>query len=100
MICPVLAGGGVSVKLVEVVCRGVPVLATRYAARGLRLEPDPAIVLLDHPKDWVEFLNSTAAPELRWLSPSLGVTARFRPENHVERVSRFPQPLLAETELT
>jgi hypothetical protein len=94
MICPVLAGGGVSIKLAEAVGRGVPVLATKYAARGLPLDPDPAIVLLDSPEDWAEFLNSRAARDLRWLNPSPGNVSRFQPENHVDAVSRFVRPLL------
>jgi hypothetical protein len=89
MICPVLAGGGVSIKLAEAVCRGVPVLATRYATRGLPLDPDPAIVLRDSPEDWVEFLNSDAARELRWRSPSRQIVVRFLPDHHIAGVSRF-----------
>ena len=94
MICPVLAGSGVSIKLAEAVSRGIPVLATLYAARGLPLDPDPAIVLLDYAEDWVEFLNSAAARELRSLSPAPRNIACFQPETHVENVARFLRPLL------
>jgi hypothetical protein len=57
MICPIISGGGVSVKLAEAVYNGVPVLGTRFAARGLALDPHPSIVLLDTAREWVDFLN-------------------------------------------
>jgi hypothetical protein len=89
MICPVFAGGGISVKLAEAVCRGVPVLATRYSARGLPIDSDPAIVLRETAGEWIEFLNSGAARELGRLSPSPRMIARFLPENHVDRFAHF-----------
>lgn len=89
MICPVFGGGGVSVKLAEAVCRGLSVLATRYATRGLPIDPDPAIVLRESASEWIEFLNSSAARELRHLSPSPRIIARFLPENHAGRLAEF-----------
>ena len=89
MICPVFAGGGVSVKLAEAVCRGLPVLATRYATRGLPIDPDPAIVLRESASEWIEFLNSEAARELCRLSPSPRIIARFLPDNHAGRLADF-----------
>jgi hypothetical protein len=95
MICPVFAGGGVSIKLVEAVCRGVPVLATRYAKRGLPIDSDPAIILRETSTEWIEFLNSDAAREARRLSPSPRVIARFLRENHVDRFSHFLNRVLS-----
>ena len=89
MICPVLAGTGVSIKLAEAVCRGVPVLATRYATRGLPLEADAAIVLREAAEEWVEFLNSGAARELRWRSPAPHLAERFHPQSHVAGITEF-----------
>jgi glycosyltransferase involved in cell wall biosynthesis len=95
MICPVFAGGGVSIKLAEAVCRGVPVLATHYATRGLPIDPDPAIVLRESAAEWIEFLNSDAARELGRLSPSPQIIARFRPEAYVEPMARFLRAVAA-----
>src|SRR5262249_21722687 len=64
MICPILAGGGVSVKFAEIVYNGMPVAATSFAARGLRLEPHPSIVLLDGAEQWIRFLCSPTARDL------------------------------------
>jgi hypothetical protein len=96
MLCPVFGGGGVSVKVAEAVCRGVPVLATRYALRGLPIDPDPAIVLRETAAEWIEFLNSDAARELRQLSPSPSLTARFQPEQHVDRLADFLSTVLSD----
>lgn len=95
MICPVLAGGGVSIKLADAVCRGVPVLATRYSVRGLPIDSDPAIVLLETAGEWIEFLNSNATRDLRRLSPSPQVIARFLPANQVDRFSHFLRTVLS-----
>jgi glycosyltransferase involved in cell wall biosynthesis len=89
MICPVFAGGGVSIKFVEAICRGIPVLATHFAARGLAIEPDPAIELRDTASEWIDFLNSNAARELCRHAPSQEIVARFFPENHIDRLSDF-----------
>ncbi len=100
MICPVFAGGGVSIKLVEAVCRGVPVIATRYAKRGLPIDSDPAIILRETPAEWIEFLNSDAVLEVRRLAPSPRVTAHFLPGNHVDRFSHFLNRILSGTTST
>ena len=76
MICPVFAGGGVSVKFVEAVCSGVPVLATPFAARGLEIDSDPAIVLRETAGEWIEFLNSSAALGIAW---AFTLAADWRP---------------------
>jgi glycosyltransferase involved in cell wall biosynthesis len=60
MICPVISGGGVSVKVAEALYNGMPLVGSRLSARGLPLDPDPSIVLLDGAEDWIQFLNSGA----------------------------------------
>jgi len=64
MICPSFSTGGVCVKLAEAAYNGMPVLATSHAGRGLPLGEDPALVFLDEPGAWIEFLNSAAAWQL------------------------------------
>jgi hypothetical protein len=64
LICPVFSSAGVCVKLAEALYNGVPVLATSLAARGLPIGEDSALILLDGSREWVDFLNSTAAWQL------------------------------------
>jgi hypothetical protein len=97
MICPVFAGGGVSTKLADAIGRGIPVLATPYATRGLPMDADPAIVLRETAAEWIEFLNSNAARNLCRLSPSSRITARFLAANHIDPLSRFLRTALSGT---
>ncbi len=81
-ICPALSTVGVRVKLAEAAYNGVPVLATRHAATGLPLPPDPALVFLDRPEEWIAFLNGNAANKLAEETVSDGVRAAFSVETH------------------
>lgn len=89
MACPVLSGSGVCVKFAESLYNGMPVLATGRAARGFDCTGDPAIVLLNEPEQWIEFLNSRAAAELAKRSPSLDLTERFSVGVQRERFQSF-----------
>ncbi len=89
LISPDFLGGGVSVKFAEAVYNGQPVLARRYAARGLELKDDPAIVLLDDPREWVEFLNSPSARKLAGSRVSAEVAKNFAIESHQDALHRF-----------
>jgi hypothetical protein len=77
MICPVFSSAGVCVKLAEAVYNGVPVLATNLAARGLPIDKDSALVFLDGSREWVDFLNSTAAWQLTQRQVSEKTKAPF-----------------------
>jgi hypothetical protein len=94
VICPVLSGGGVSVKFVEAVYNRIPLLATHHAARGLCLDHDPAIVLLDHQEEWVAFFNSSAARALAAKRISAKVASTFAMENHAKALQMFVQGVL------
>jgi hypothetical protein len=89
LVCPVVSGGGVSVKFAEAVYNRMPVLATPRAARGLPLASDPAIVLLEGPQQWVDFLNSRAARVLGSRRVSAAVAETFSPKSHREAFQRF-----------
>jgi hypothetical protein len=95
MVCPVLSGGGVPVKFAEAVYNRKPVLATPRAAHGLSLADDPAIVLLERPEQWVEFLNSPAARVLATRRVSIAVAETFCPKNHREAFHRFIQSIVS-----
>jgi len=88
MICPILSGGGVCVKLAEALYHAVPVLATRFAARGLTLDPHPAIVLIDDANDWVRFINQQGRELARQKVPA-EISAQFKMETHTGKLSDF-----------
>jgi len=94
MICPIRFGGGVNVKFAEAVYNRVPVLASSFAARGLPLERDPGIVLLDSTDQWIEFLRSPAALALgsRSLPHSIGDAFAMQPQ--ITRVQTFVQRVM------
>jgi hypothetical protein len=89
MICPIFAGGGVSVKFAEIVYNGVPVVATAFTARGVPLEPHPSIVLLDRAEEWIGFLCSRAAHELALRRGPAPTANAFAMESHVATVQSF-----------
>jgi polysaccharide biosynthesis protein PslH len=91
LICPTFPTGGVCVKLAEAVYNRMPVLGTRHAARGLSIDGDPALVFLDEPGEWVEFLNSTAARDLAERQVSEKTGARFAMDNHKDGLQQFVQ---------
>ncbi len=89
MICPILSGGGVCVKLAEAVYNRMPILSTSFGARGLPLQPDPGIVLLDRAEDWIEFLGSPQARELREHSVSEHCAKPFTVERNATAMHGF-----------
>jgi hypothetical protein len=89
MICPAFDTGGVCVKLAEAAYNRMPVLATSHAARGLPIEKDPALVFLDEPGEWVQFLNSTAARELAERQVSERIGAKFAIDAHKDTLQQF-----------
>jgi len=87
-ICPVISGGGVSVKVAEALYNGMPLVGSRLSARGLPLDPDPSIVLLDGAKDWIQFLNS-GAEGLAGRTVPRSIADRFSVEAHSLAFSTF-----------
>jgi hypothetical protein len=97
MICPIHAGGGVSVKLAEIVYNGVPVVATSFAARGLPLEPHPSIVLLDGAEGWIRFLRSRDADALHRCRGPAPAAKAFAIDAHVARVHELVHRVVRES---
>ncbi len=89
MICPIHTGGGVNVKFAEAVYNRVPVLATSFGARGLSLQSDPGIVLLDGAAEWVSFLCSPAARALRSRRVAESISDTLAMQSHAEPVQSF-----------
>ncbi len=99
MICPIISGGGVCVKFAETVYHRMPVLGTHFSARGLPLDPDPSIVLLDGAGEWIEFLN-TDARCLAGRTVSDFIADRFRADRYASALSEFVSGSIREGKAT
>jgi hypothetical protein len=89
MISPLIRGGGVSVKTAHAISQRVPIVATSKAVRGLALDADPAIVLLDCADDWVSFLNSSLAENLGGRDVAWTTASRFHPDAYRNVIADF-----------
>lgn len=52
-VAPILAGGGVIVKILDAMAAGVPVVTTTYGNEGIRAKPGKEIIIADNPRDFV-----------------------------------------------
>lgn len=66
-VCPILAGSGVRVKLLEAFAAGIPVVSTRIGAEGLANQDGDICALADDPQEFadktVALLSDAAAAE-------------------------------------
>lgn len=89
MICPILSGSGVNIKLVEALYNRMPVLATNLAARGLPPLQDDCLVYLDQAGDWIDFLSSPQAEKFAAGSISTDVADLFHPDKQHRHMADF-----------
>lgn len=89
MLCPVLAGAGVSVKFAEALYNGVPVLATPRAARALRLPDLTGIAVVDDAAGWARFLNGDGLDTLAAQTVPTVTAKLFAPGTHAEALHAF-----------
>ena len=85
----IFSGGGVNIKFAEAVYNGIPLLASTFAARGLPIQPDPGIVLLDHPGEWIDFLTSERARELQNRDLPASLARPFSIQLQIEPTQTF-----------
>src|SRR5262249_5552633 len=52
--CPVLAGGGTRIKIIEAAACGKPIVSTRIGAEGLEMVDGMELLLRDEPKSFAE----------------------------------------------
>lgn len=57
-IVPILAGGGMRVKIIDAWQKGIPVVSTKVGAEGLEIEQGTNILLADKPKDFAKAVIS------------------------------------------
>ena len=89
MICPILSGAGVSIKLAESLYNRMPVLATTQAVRGLKCSPGTGLAIIDRAEEWVAFLNSSEADRLATQVPSEELSRQFTADRHREKLENF-----------
>jgi hypothetical protein len=95
MICPILHGGGVSIKVAESLYNGIPVLATPLAARGLELPDDPSIAIRESAQEWASFLSSARPEDLRQRRVPAAISDLFTGAAHADGVYRFLNEVLS-----
>ena len=98
MICPMRAGGGVSIKLAESVFHGRPTLTTPLATRGMPLGGDDLLVVRD-PADWVGYLATVDLGSLRGRQIAEEISRPFTYGEHRHRVQSFVRGLVAPSAL-
>ena len=55
-VAPILAGGGVIVKILDAMAAGVPVVTTTFGNEGIRAEPGKQVFVADTPGDFASFV--------------------------------------------
>lgn len=78
-VAPILAGGGIIVKILDSMAAGVPVVTTAYGNEGIRAKPGEEIVIADRPEDF-----STSVVRLL-RDPALRVAIGSAGKRHVDR---------------
>lgn len=56
VVCPVLAGGGTRIKIIEAAAHGRPVVSTKVGAEGLAFRHEESILIADSPSDFAQYL--------------------------------------------
>lgn len=77
-VCPILAGSGMRVKLLEAFASGIPVVSTRLGAEGLATNDGEFCALADSPSDFCEHLLTLFA------NPQSARDMAIRARQHVE----------------
>lgn len=89
-VAPILAGGGVIVKILDALAAGVPTVTTRYGNEGIRASDGKEILVADSPKDFaaavIILLRDDAARNAIGEAGRRFVTANFSKEVFSETV--------------
>ena len=88
-VAPILAGGGIIVKILDAMAAGVPVVTTTYGNEGIRAKPGREVIIADNPDDFASSVVHLLRNEE--LRNSVGIAARQYVENN------FSVDLLAAT---
>jgi glycosyltransferase involved in cell wall biosynthesis len=72
-VAPIVSGTGIKTKVLDAMAVGLPVIATRHAVAGLRVEHGKHCFIGERPADFAEAMQCLRNPE---LAAKLGVEAR------------------------
>ncbi len=88
-LCPMRTGGGLNIKLVEALARGVPTLTTPFGARGLglKLTDRPGLRVLEGADAWRAFIESDQIVTLAEEAPDPTLSSHFHAETHATRLA-------------
>ncbi len=89
MIQPIRSGAGVNIKVAETLYNGIPMIGTHLSARGLSLEKDEAIVLLDDAVAWAEFIQCDTFPNFLCRRTSAKNQAQFSSKEAVGKLEKL-----------
>lgn len=102
VLLPTTEGHGLSIKTIEALSSGAPVIATRHAFRGMDIDPAGLanVTLADDAEAFAAALRKAAAerpdPAARRTSPTRRLyEARFSPAAYRQRLAELAVPLLA-----
>ncbi len=94
MIQPIVIAAGLNIKVAETAYNRRPMLATRAALEGCDLEPDPAIVVADDARAWVEFLRGPGPARLMTLRVSRANADRFTATHNARPLACFTRSVI------
>lgn len=89
MVCPIRAGGGVNIKLIEALFHGMPVLATPHAIKGLPLVPGGALGVAEDAESWIAFILGETLDTLATAKASERNQEVFAAKAHRGRIAEY-----------
>ncbi len=69
-VAPLRFGGGIKVKVINAMYRGIPVITTSIGAEGLQVKHDTHLVIAENATDWVEGIIRLLGSESAWRAIS------------------------------
>jgi glycosyltransferase involved in cell wall biosynthesis len=87
-IVPLLAGGGIRVKILDAWMRGLPVVSTRIGAEGINYTDGQDIAIADNPDDFADHLFSLLSKDEDYLR--LGQSGRETVMHHYNWEKIYP----------
>ena len=79
---PLLSGGGIRIKILELLPRGIPCLGTQVAVRGFA--DTPGVLEANTPEEWLAAVNEVAARPDEFRQAALAGAASLRPRFSLE----------------
>jgi len=98
IVCPLLSGSGLRIKLLEAMAKGKAIVATQVAAEGLEIEPGTHMIVTDDPAAFARavctLLEDAGARESMGKAAQARMEARYSWQVIAERFEAFYQLLI------